>query len=106
MSHPFLGPALAILGRLVAFDTRSSETNLTMLDNVQHLLQAQGVEAILTFGAEGGRFQTIGVPAVVCGPGHIEQAHKADEYVALAQRSDCLQFLDSLAMTFNHLPPR
>ncbi|HEY6827733.1 MAG TPA: M20/M25/M40 family metallo-hydrolase, partial [Gemmatimonadaceae bacterium] len=51
----------------------------------------------VSFGSEGGLFQAIGVPTVVCGPGSIEQAHKADEYVTLAQLSKCLDFMDALA---------
>ena len=46
----------------------------------------------MSFGTEGGLFQAIGVPTVVC-----EQAHKADEYVTLAQLSQCLSFMDALA---------
>jgi acetylornithine deacetylase/succinyl-diaminopimelate desuccinylase-like protein len=34
---------------------------------------------------------------VVCGPGSIEHAHKADEYVTLVQLSQCLAFMDTLA---------
>ena len=51
----------------------------------------------VSFGSEGGLFQAIGVPTVVCGPGSIEQAHKADEYVTLAQLSRCLDFMEALA---------
>jgi acetylornithine deacetylase len=51
----------------------------------------------VSFGTEGGLFQAIGVPTVVCGPGSIEQAHKADEYVTLAQLSQCLSFMDAVA---------
>lgn len=51
----------------------------------------------VSFGTEGGLFQAIGVPSVVCGPGSIEQAHKADEFVTLAQLSQCLDFIDALA---------
>ncbi|WP_255576005.1 acetylornithine deacetylase [Comamonas sp. Y33R10-2] len=51
----------------------------------------------VSFGTEGGLFQEIGVPTVVCGPGSIVQAHKADEYVTLAQLSQCLDFMESLA---------
>ena len=52
----------------------------------------------VSFGTEGGLFQAIGVPTVVCGPGNIEQAHKADEFVTLDQLSKCLDFLDALAL--------
>jgi len=51
----------------------------------------------VSFGSEGGLFQAIGVPTVVCGPGSIEHAHKADEYVTFAQLSQCLAFMDTLA---------
>jgi acetylornithine deacetylase len=52
----------------------------------------------LAFGTEGGLFQSIGIPTVVCGPGSIEQGHKADEYVELEQLSKCLSFLGKLSM--------
>jgi acetylornithine deacetylase len=40
----------------------------------------------VAFGTEAGLFQkTAGIPAVVCGPGDIDQAHKPDEFVAVDQ---------------------
>ena len=30
-----------------------------------------------------------GIPAVICGPGSIEQAHRADEYCALSELEAC-----------------
>jgi acetylornithine deacetylase len=39
----------------------------------------------VSFGTEGGLFNRAGVPTVVCGPGHIEQAHKPDEFITLEQ---------------------
>jgi len=50
----------------------------------------------LSFGTEGGLFEAMDIPTVVCGPGSIEQAHQADEYVALEQLNLCLQFLGGL----------
>lgn len=51
---------------------------------------------LVAFGTEAGLFQHYGLSAVVCGPGSIEQAHKADEYVSLDQLSQCLDMLDRL----------
>ncbi|MGY6694589.1 MAG: acetylornithine deacetylase [Roseinatronobacter sp.] len=51
---------------------------------------------LVPFGTEAGLFQAIGIPAVICGPGTIAQAHKPDEYLSLDQLSACLQFLDRL----------
>lgn len=52
---------------------------------------------VVAFGTEAGIFQALGADVVVCGPGSIEQAHKADEYVALDQLVECLAMLERLA---------
>jgi acetylornithine deacetylase len=50
----------------------------------------------VAYGTEAGLFALSGIPTVVIGPGSIEQAHKADEYVAVAQLEACSTFLDRL----------
>ena len=50
----------------------------------------------VSYATEAGLFQDAGCPAVVCGPGDIEQAHAADEYVAISQIEACLEFLAKL----------
>ncbi len=52
---------------------------------------------LVAFGTEAGLFQRAGIATVVCGPGHIAQAHQADEYVTLEQLARCEAFLDGLA---------
>ena len=52
---------------------------------------------LVAFGTEAGLFQRAGVPTVVCGPGHIAQAHQADEYVSLAQLAAAERFLRGIA---------
>ena len=51
----------------------------------------------VAFATEAGRFQTAGIPAVVCGPGSIDQAHQPDEYIEMAQLEAGLAFLRRLA---------
>lgn len=50
------------------------------------------------FATEGGQFQSVGWPTVVCGPGSIEQAHKPDEYIECAELGECREFLDRAVM--------
>jgi acetylornithine deacetylase len=50
----------------------------------------------VSYGTEAALFQQAGMPAVVCGPGSIEQAHKPNEYVALDQIAQCEAFLRRL----------
>ena len=52
----------------------------------------------VAYGTEGGRFhEMLGVPTAICGPGSIAQAHKADEYVEVAQLDACDAFLARVA---------
>jgi len=51
----------------------------------------------VSFATEAGRFQTAGLPTIVCGPGSIEQAHKPDEFLSLAQLDAGLDFMARLA---------
>lgn len=39
----------------------------------------------VSFTTEAGQFHAAGIPAVVCGPGSITQAHKPDEFITLEQ---------------------
>jgi len=50
----------------------------------------------VAYATEGGQFTNAGIATVICGPGSIEQAHKADEYVELAQLVECDDFLQKL----------
>ena len=46
---------------------------------------------------EGGLFQEkLNLPTVVCGPGSIDQAHKANEYISIDQLEKGGKFLDDL----------
>jgi len=53
---------------------------------------ANDVEAV-AYGTEAGHFARAGIPAVICGPGSIDQAHKPDEFVALSELAACEAFL-------------
>lgn len=72
-----------------------------MTENAARQLVAEltGQNSALTvpFGTEAGLFQSLGMSAVVCGPGSIEQAHKPDEYIELSQMQQCLDMLAKLA---------
>jgi acetylornithine deacetylase len=51
----------------------------------------------VAYQTEAGLFaEDAGIPSVICGPGHISQAHKPDEYVSMDQLSQCCQFMTRL----------
>lgn len=57
---------------------------------------ATGVGKV-SFGTEASLFHQAGVPAIVCGPGHIAQAHQPNEWIALEQLAWCERFMRRLA---------
>lgn len=50
----------------------------------------------VAYVAEAGLFQQANIPTIVCGPGSIEQTHRATEYVAIEQLKQCEYFLISM----------
>ena len=60
-------------------------------------LTGQNEAQVSAFAAEAGMFQQAGIPAVLCGPGEIAQAHQPDEFVAKSQLAACGDFLRRVA---------
>jgi acetylornithine deacetylase len=50
----------------------------------------------VSYAAEAGLFQHAGIPAVLCGPGSIEQAHQPDEWIAHDQIEEGAAFMRRL----------
>ena len=53
----------------------------------------------MAYGTDGGHFQNRGFSVVICGPGNIEQAHQADEFILASQFDAGEKMLDSLVET-------
>jgi acetylornithine deacetylase len=52
--------------------------------------------AAASFTTEAGHFQAAGMPALICGPGAIAQAHKPDEFIERAELERCAEFIRRL----------
>lgn len=50
-------------------------------------------ELAVSFGTEAGVFNDHGIPAIICGPGSIEQAHKPNEFIDPQQIHECIAFM-------------
>jgi len=60
-------------------------------------LAGRNDHAKVAFGTEAGLFEKRGgIPAVVCGPGAIAQAHKPNEYIEISQIEECEVFFSRL----------
>jgi acetylornithine deacetylase len=77
-----------------AFET-SAEAPLSI--RVKGLVASEACKKV-AYATEAGQFQGAGVPSIVCGPGNIEQAHRANEFVSLEQLAECESFLRKLLL--------
>ncbi|MGU7772712.1 acetylornithine deacetylase [Burkholderia sp. MR1-5-21] len=92
--------------KLVDYPALAADPSSDWLRDMACELTGDPTLRTLSFGTEGGLFQQIGIPTIVCGPGSMAQGHKADEYVELDQLDRCLQFLEKVATHFpGHVKP-
>ena len=111
--NDILAPIQSRIAELNAqMQARSADTGIELLqlesvpamtdntnDELQHLIAAlvdDDKRHKVAYATEGGQFTDAGIPTIICGPGSIEQAHKADEYVLLSELERCDRFLQRL----------
>lgn len=61
-------------------------------------LRGHSVPEAVSFATEAGFFQKLGAHVVVCGPGSIDQAHKADEFVEKDQLLICIDLIHQVLL--------
>lgn len=69
----------------------------TLAELMARLTGHQPVQSV-SYGTEAGLFHEAGISAVICGPGSIARAHRANEYILDEELHDCLAMMRSLAM--------
>jgi acetylornithine deacetylase len=91
--HPEAVVRIDLMGRVPGF---AIEVDAPLTKYGQRLVGSNEPPGFVAFGSEAGIFQQHHIPAIICGPGSISQAHKPDEYVDLDQLAICEDFLDRL----------
>jgi acetylornithine deacetylase len=92
VKNPKAGIRFECVGEVPALNARETDDILRLAV----ALAGNGERGKVAYGTEGSFFQEIGIPAIVCGPGSINQAHQPDEYVELEQLALCERFIDRL----------
>ena len=90
----------------IAFEELSGFPGLDTPDHAEitelaKSLSGSNLTQKVSFGTEAGLYHEAGIPAVICGPGNISQAHKANEYVALDQIARCVTVSSPAARTLS-----
>ena len=92
-----------------AISTQESHSNVPALDTPEHLsivplvrkLSGRNDLTAVAYAAEAGQFAEAGFESVICGPGDIAQAHRANEFVAKEQLDLCMTMLRNLVSEFS-----
>jgi len=74
------------------------------LDTPEHLsvvglvkqLSGNSKSGTVAYAAEAGQFSNAGFETVICGPGSIQQAHRANEFIAIEQLDKGVAFMHNL----------
>lgn len=77
---------------VVALDTPD---DAAVVDLVRELTGKHELSTV-SYAAEAGQFSQVGFEAVICGPGSIAQAHRANEFVSKEQLAGCDDMLRRL----------
>lgn len=95
--HPAAAIEFQCDGAIPALDANGNQA----LQALAQELLGGDISGHVAYGTEASFFQQMGIPSIVCGPGSIEQAHKADEYVTLEQLALCERFIARLLATLS-----
>lgn len=75
-----------------ALDTKETDSIVGLLQKLTGINSWKTV----AYAAEAGQFHEAGYESIICGPGSIEQAHRANEFVTQQQLDSCVEILEKL----------
>lgn len=95
---------LAQQGFHTAWEVLSSYPALSLaadapLARLMEELTGVETQAAVSYGTEAGLYQAAGIDAIICGPGDIARAHRADEYIRIDELAACQAMIERLAET-------
>lgn len=90
--HPDTGIHISVRSSVPACRTDSDSE----AEQLVRRLTGDNGEAVVSYATEAGQFQDEDYAAVICGPGSIEQAHQADEFIEISQLDAGTDFIRRL----------
>ncbi|MDF0606194.1 acetylornithine deacetylase [Neisseriaceae bacterium TC5R-5] len=85
-----------VIEQVVHSPAFESQAGSAVREYVSQLCGCEGGKGV-AYSTEAGWFSQAGIACVVLGPGNIEQAHRPDEYIEIAQLQACYDWLGRLA---------
>ena len=75
-----------------ALDTKATDSIVTLTQKIS----GYDTWRTVAYAAEAGQFHEAGYQSIICGPGAIEQAHRANEFTTQEQLDKCVVMLENL----------
>ncbi|GMG83055.1 acetylornithine deacetylase [Paralimibaculum aggregatum] len=69
------------------------------LSRLMERLTGRPAAGSVSYGTEAGLFHAAGIPSIICGPGSIDRAHRADEYILPGELDACCAMIRALGET-------
>ena len=92
--HPWADVVRKVVGEVEGLEPADAAEAVALVAALTG--QDRATAECVAFGTEAGIFARHGISTVVCGPGSIQQAHRVDEYVEVAELARCLDTLGRL----------
>jgi acetylornithine deacetylase len=86
-----------VVEELAAYPALDAPTDVRAMKSVAAWAKDDRPAIPLSFGTEAGLYAATGVPTLVCGPGDIGRAHKANEWIGRGELSDACAMMRRLA---------
>lgn len=83
-----------------ALDTSATNPLVTLAEAVNAGLGQPGEAVWVPYGSDASKFASAGIPAIVYGPGSIDHAHSATEFVPVDELAIAVAFYRDLALRF------
>jgi acetylornithine deacetylase len=86
-----------VVEETAAYPALATAANDAAVATVARLVGDNNAPGTVSFGTEAGLYAASGIPTVVCGPGDIARAHKADEWIGLDELAAADRMMQRLA---------
>jgi len=91
--------ALIELDSIAAVPSFEADQKAAFSEMIRKLTDEKEIRKV-AYATEAGLFEQAHIPTIVCGPGSIEQAHRANEYVEISQLKQCETFLHEVVKVY------
>ena len=86
-----------IISKLYGLDTKETDPIVALTKKIS----GNNTWRTVAYAAEAGQFHEAGYQSIICGPGSIEQAHRANEFTTQEQLDKCVVMLQKLVVEFS-----